>query len=840
MTKKSNLVNKAITKMSKSVTKHPAKISAFFIIITLLMLIPISQIESQSNMSDFIPDNEFVEAREIMVDEFNVTHGIISVVKAESGNILDRDGLVNLIILEKEVMENDIIKPYLITHKDPVVSIADVVDGILLASSNGTMNILNAPEEQLDATIAYVLSQKEFVTLVSKGDGNERQYAMLMVIVDYKMYADEMYKGDETLEIEIEDTIKNAESDGYKIYSLAAMNREIQKNTEQELSLLLPICIIIMIVILFVALRSIGDLAISLTGLLVTLIISFGLFSILGLPFNQLTFFAPIFILVLSVGFAIHILMRYKEEKENYKVPEKSMVGALKFVGISITLSAFTTIAAFASNGFSDIPAIASFGIFIALGIAVAYIVMMTFVPALKLVSERLKLRFRNRRVKTKSENLIRKKPKRSNPLSRRALVSAGRLSYNHPIIVLIIILGITIGGFYLASFIERDISPEEIYSTDSEKLYTYRLMSDEFPHASPYWISILISGDLTDPFVLTAMDKTISNMDDDSHVVKNGDSPNAVSILNYVKGFMSSGVQIPGVQDFNNDDIPDTKSGVTIVLEYLYMNGIPNMVQPEDIQSVLSRGNELNTFDMALITIEVRDVDGMRAGLLLEELDEDIEPLEEINGVEVKYMGQVFEGYVALESMTEGMILSTGLSIMLCSVMVIVLFWSFRYGIITALPVILVTGWILGSILLLGFSLNPVTATTTAMTVGIGIDYSIHLMERYRQERRKGRSIKSALDTSIGYTGMALLSAGLTTALGFGVISFSNIGMFYQFGVLAFLIIVYVVIAAILVLPAFIMLSEKLKAWFSVHFPSSIIADNKKKSLTMESEIKL
>ena len=143
--------------------------------------------------------------------------------------------------------------------------------------------------------------------------------------------------------------------------------------------------------------------------------------------------------------------------------------------------------------------------------------------------------------------------------------------------------------------------------------------------------------------------------------------------------------------------------------------------------------------------------------------------------------------------------------------VIVIILFQSVRFGIVAVIPVSMVTIWILGSIYLLGFNLNPVTATTTAMTVGIGVDYSIHLIERYRQERRSGKEVWGALDTSVNTTGIALLAAGITTASGFGIISFSKVGMFHAFGALAFLIIVYVLLVSILVLPAIIVMAERL-----------------------------
>jgi predicted RND superfamily exporter protein len=177
-----------------------------------------------------------------------------------------------------------------------------------------------------------------------------------------------------------------------------------------------------------------------------------------------------------------------------------------------------------------------------------------------------------------------------------------------------------------------------------------------------------------------------------------------------------------------------------------------------------------------------------------------------------VRYAGAVFEGDNLIQSMTEGMIISTLVSIIVCTVIVVTLFRSLRFGLLTSVPVILVTVWILASIYLLGFKLNPVTATTTAMTVGIGIDYSIHFMERYRQERRKGHSVGSAMDVTTQNTGAALLTAGATTGAGFWIISLSRIGMFHAFGIVAFLIVVYVLVASLFVLPAFIALSEKVE----------------------------
>jgi predicted RND superfamily exporter protein len=178
-------------------------------------------------------------------------------------------------------------------------------------------------------------------------------------------------------------------------------------------------------------------------------------------------------------------------------------------------------------------------------------------------------------------------------------------------------------------------------------------------------------------------------------------------------------------------EGLPDSRADASLVLEHLFVNGIPGVVPPRDVQAVLSRGDAQGTFDMAQITIEAWDVAGTKASEMLSEIREDSDPIEGVPWTEVHYAGYVFERHVLMDSMTEGMVVSTVVTSVICTLMVVLLFWSFRFGVTAALPVVLVTVWVLGAAFLLGFDLNPVTTSTTAMTVGIGIDYSI--TERYR-----------------------------------------------------------------------------------------------------------
>jgi predicted RND superfamily exporter protein len=781
-----NVYERLMGKVGKLVATHSAKICLAFSILTLVMLLPMSQLEMETKMDDFNPDNEFRDAAIIIGEEFNSTDTIVNIVEEKSETMLDREGLLLLMQMENDIRASEKISPYLITHEDAVLSIADPVELSLRYASNGTYGIADAPDIQLDFVMDSVIMDPNASALVSQ----EGDKALFLVMVDGAMHSDDSEKGDESMELEIEIILDNDLDEKYEVYSLGGWDTDMQNKTEEDLIILLPITLLVLIGILAFTLRSPADVVISLIGLASSLVISFGVLVVARLPFNQMTFFAPIMIMVLSIDYVIHILLRYKEEN-NSGENAKAMEHTIKFTGISILLSALTTIVAFASNAISSIPAVAAFGTFLAIGIGISLAVMLLFVPSLKLVMTRPS----KKPVKVTEEV----------ESNRNRLNKVTHVTYNHPVAVMLIALLVTFGAYGLSTMVKQNLALEDVFSSKSEKLMAVNILEEEFYGIGVQRISILVSGDIADPDVLIAMDETIVNMGDDVHVATSGDAPVAYSVILMIKGMVASG-NFP-VSDADANGVPDTRDECLFLLNYLYNNGTPD-VDVNVVHEVLSRGN--NGFDRTRIIVEVRDVEGTKSDDLLSEIESDTLPIESA-GANVQLAGGSFETTSMMDAMTDGMMVSTLISILLCAFIVIILFQSARFGIVAVIPVSMVTIWILGSIYLLGFNLNPVTATTTAMTVGIGVDYSIHLIERYRQERRSGKEILGALDLSINTTGIALLAAGVTTASGFGIISFSNVGMFHAFGTLAFLIIVYVLMVSILVLPAIIVLTERL-----------------------------
>jgi predicted RND superfamily exporter protein len=127
--------------------------------------------------------------------------------------------------------------------------------------------------------------------------------------------------------------------------------------------------------------------------------------------------------------------------------------------------------------------------------------------------------------------------------------------------------------------------------------------------------------------------------------------------------------------------------------------------------------------------------------------------------------------------------------------------------GIVVIVPVLCAVAWILGTMAFLGLPFNILTALITSFTVGIGVDYAIHLAERYVQEAERLGAGPAALRTAVHGTGGAILGSALTTAVGFGVLVFALLEPLRQFGAIVALSIGYAFLGSVIVLPSLLVL---------------------------------
>jgi len=157
---------------------------------------------------------------------------------------------------------------------------------------------------------------------------------------------------------------------------------------------------------------------------------------------------------------------------------------------------------------------------------------------------------------------------------------------------------------------------------------------------------------------------------------------------------------------------------------------------------------------------------------------------------------------FVIMESMTESQIISTGVCIILAALVLIIAYRNILLGLITTVPVSISTIWIMGTMYFIGYSLNVMTIMITSLTIGLGITYAIHAVERFRQTADKTGDVLKSVSETIGHTGTALFIAAITTISGFGTLIFTPMIIEQQFGIITVITILYAFLTSIVILP--------------------------------------
>ncbi|NJD76912.1 MAG: hypothetical protein FIB08_07440 [Candidatus Methanoperedens sp.] len=138
----------------------------------------------------------------------------------------------------------------------------------------------------------------------------------------------------------------------------------------------------------------------------------------------------------------------------------------------------------------------------------------------------------------------------------------------------------------------------------------------------------------------------------------------------------------------------------------------------------------------------------------------------------------------------------------------------SYSQGLLVFIPLSLGLIWTMGTLGWLGISLSIATVGLSSMIMGLGVEYGVFVVSRYKEERAKKVSQLESMQTTVHGIGTAVIGSGLTTIVGFGVLSFTSLPMIQHFGQTLALGIAYCLLAALFANPVLILLEEDYEYW--------------------------
>ena len=779
--------------LAREVVARPMATVVLVLLMTLLALIPLQDMNTQTSMEDYIPSTPEVEAGQEAHRRFPLDSTVITVAEYPGGNPLSREGLAELVALEAHLAGYPQLQPWLYDSIRSISSPGSLVAGALVQSGYDPATVLTqVPEPQLQATLSLLIGDPQTAGLFGHAVNDSGGWTARSVLVAVMLDKQGEYN-DEASELIVKEAIHAFPTQRLRLNTLAAASQAMDEASSETLATLLPVSFCLMALLLYVSLRRVTDVVLSLLTVLLALIWMFGAGALLDLGFSQYTFIAPILVLALGVDDAIHILHRYRADYEEGR--GRAMTTSIGMVGTALLLTSLTTMAAFGANRISEVPALRDFGIHVALGIGAAFILTTTFLPAIRLLIDRsLKPRLR--------------------PLDQTSRVAPllGRLvdrTSHHGFVVILVALLITAGSLWVARDLEQELEMVDLVQPDSEIQVGYSVFVRDFSTTSGESAGLLVTGEaLARPEVMEALLAVQAKMADDIRVAQLKGQPRALSIADYARAAFPAFATANNLTDADSNGLPDTANGTRLLLNWLVANGLDHesvgKVTATEMRA-LAHPDGNGDFDGLLVQVVSANIGTLGGGDLLEDLEGDITPLEEL-GLEVTPFGVPIERYQMLTSMTDGMLKSVIISIGLCLVLLMLLRRSLREGLEAILPVLLVAAWVYGTIWALGWSLNVVTVSIAAITIGVGVDFAVHLLHRYRESRSSGLAPEPAVAEAVRHAGQPLVGATATTMAGFGVLYFSPMNIFSQFGLLTALMVLYSLVAALVVLPVVIL----------------------------------
>ena len=488
-----------------------------------------------------------------------------------------------------------------------------------------------------------------------------------------------------------------------------------------------------------------------------------------------------------------------------------TMTVGLAGVGTALTLVTLTTATGFLANLTSGVGPIREFGVVCAVGIVAALVVFGAFVPAMKVEVDRaLEARGRDRR--------------------QAALGTTGRFesflgavvgfAHRTPWLVVGAAVLLTTAGVAGALQVPNDFEQDDLLVDDGDvppwasalppalqpANYTAKEKLDYVEAAGFIYdgtfTQYVIRGDVTDDDALERTQRAGDRVNDTGVVLQLPDKSYAtrtpVRVMNTVADRNEPFAAVKRRADADDDGIPNRN--LTAVYDALYETA------PEAARTVVARE------DGEYVALRVKvPVNGSYSEQVVTERVRNASAPVQGDGLRTTATGQPVENQAVAAQLLDTV--SQGLAITLSVVLVILMLVYRRtegyasLGAVTLLPVGMAVAWILGTMSLLGIPFNVMTALITSFTIGIGVDYAIHLSERYVQELEAQGEMVGALETAVLGSGGAMLGSAITDIAGVGVLAFAILEPLQQFGVITALTIAYSFVGAVVVLPALLVL---------------------------------
>ncbi len=536
------------------------------------------------------------------------------------------------------------------------------------------------------------------------------------------------------------------------------------------------ISIFVLIVFLIIAYRALWGILIPLATVLLAVIGSLGFMQLSGTPLNMMTTLLPVIMLVVGMSDVVHLVSKYLEEIRYGRTKTVAIKNMLKKVGVATLLTSLTTALGFVTLVGVGMEPIQDFGIFTAVGVILAFVLSILFIPSIFLNIKKPKITD-STKVQNAWERGLGKFFIRLCRNQKTVLVA-------YTILTIICILG--------ASRIQFDYFLMQDLGEDQPLMQDLRYFQKQFGGIRPFEMAIIPAEgkELTDFDVIRETEKLEQYLDNEYGVNQ---------MISPTVPFKFANKTLRNGRD-EYYKIPENEKR----FDYLKRQ-MEKFESREEFQQIVSA-------DKRVGRVFGRMIDPGSRKML--QLNDSLAVFYQ-NNIDSSVLSYKLTGTPVIideagRHVSENIVIGLLFAFLLIGISMAVLFKSIKMGLISLVPNMFPILLTAGYISFAGIDLNMSTAIVFTIAFGIAVDDTIHFLSRYRQEMGHGRTNLFALRRTFISTGKAIIITSIILLGGFGSLIFSNFLSTFYIGLFVSMTLVFAVVTDLTLLPMMLLKKKK------------------------------
>ncbi|QIB74131.1 MMPL family transporter [Halogeometricum borinquense] len=791
------------------IVERPGKVILAFLLVTAVFAVGLGNVSTESGTQQFAEDIPAQDALDQVNDEFlpvfGEDTGSTQLIQRDP-NVLSKQSLLQMLRTQERIEEKPTLRVSQTSSAAAVV--AQTIDPQATTLDRQITTLEQATQADVRAAVRQNADNPAFTGTLSNDFNKKSASASSTIgVVKHSLTSEVSSSAGQSgsspltpIQQQIQRIVATTDGD-ITVFGTGIIADEFGAVISDSLLIVTPAAVILIVMFLVIAYRDLLDLLLGTFALAMAVIWTFGFLGLAGIPFNQIMIAVPPLLLAVGIDFGIHAINRYREDRETGLGIEGAMRVATDQLLVAFFIVTGTTVIGFLSNLASDLQPIRDFGVVAGVGITFTFLIFGVFLPAAKVWMDRRKESWP---IPTFSQ-----KPLGEEGSALGDALSVGvTISNKIPVIFLVLTLLISVGAAGYAtgvdtSFSQEDFLPPEDVSplltslpepfapSDYSVVGTLNFLEDKFTSTQGGTVTIYVEGRMENEVALEQIYR--AGEDPPESFVSENRRAESTSIVTVIKDYAARDPEFRRLVERNDVDdngVPDDNLGE--IYDYL------------ETSPVSSQADRYLAEDHRSARV-VYTVSGDAS---------DKEATEDARIVADRFRSRydaTATGNTVVFQEVSDLIFSSAVTSLILALGGTVVFLVFIYWLLDGLPsialanlvpIVVAVAGVAGTMRLLGISFNAFTATILSLTIGLGIDYSVHVVHRFLDERKEA-DLQTALERTVVGTGGALMGSMFTTAFGIGVLVLSVLSVLGQFGVLTALSIVYSFVASLVVLPS-------------------------------------